>query len=158
MVAAENEFPDRDDGYTVTVLEAAERLRMWPQSVRFLIGRGKLRAVLSGDGKYLIRSGDIERYEPTKGGQVSPGLRRVRVPKDADREGRYTHSPALRETIARCGMSIQGFADAMGVDVSLFYHIEKGNRNASPEYRAKAAALLDRPEAELFRKIAPETP
>lgn len=146
-------------GYTVTVQEAARQLGLWPQSVRFLIAGGRLRATLAADGKYLIHSADLETYERRKGGKKSDGLRDVKIRPDADREGKYTHSPKLRETIAACGMSIQGFADAMGISVSMFYYVEQGKRNASAEYRAKAAALLDVPESDLFRRqFDPRTP
>lgn len=47
------------DGYTLTVSEVAEKLRMTPATVRLWIRSGKLPARRFGARKYLIREADI---------------------------------------------------------------------------------------------------
>lgn len=146
-------------GYTVPVDEAARILHLWPQSVRFLINEGTFRAIWSPDGKrWFIHSEDVANYQKKRGGRKADGLRGVRVPPGTDRTGRYTITPKLRELIRLYGGTIQGFADDLGIDVSMFYMIEKCRRSASAEFRVKASELLDAPESELFRKIDADTP
>lgn len=146
-------------GYTVPVEEVARLLHIWPQSVRFLINEGTFRAIWSPDGtKWLVHSEDVENYQRKRGGRKSDGLRGVKVPEGTDRTGKYTTTPKLRELIRLYGGTIQGFADDLGVDVSMFYMIEKGKRSASAEFRVKTAELLDAPESELFRRIEAATP
>lgn len=59
--------------------------------------------------------------------------------------------------LAEQGRSDRWFYRQMGVSESLFYHIERGTRRPSAEYRAKAAQLLGVPERLLFAPIVPSS-
>lgn len=47
---------------------------------------------------------------------------------------------------------VAAFCAAMGVSQDLYYRVQGGMRAATPEYRAKAARVLKRDEAALFRR------
>lgn len=136
----------------MTVREAADFLGMWVSSVRNLIHADppRFRAQKGADGRWLLNPDDVRNYKITVGGQESPGLSGEAVPDGADLEGDYTHREDIRELLAARGMSIQSFAKAMGVDVSLFYRIENRERSATPKYRYKASRLLKFEHDRLF--------
>jgi hypothetical protein len=59
----------------------------------------------------------------------------------------------VSDILSHQGRSDRWFYTNMGVSESLHYCVERGTRNASAEYRARAALLLGVPEAILFLPI-----
>lgn len=133
----------------LNVNEAATELGYHPGSIRRLIADGKLPARRDKDqDRWMIAISDIKNYRPDPEGRPSPALRDYPVPPTFDQVGRYRGR--VRPYLEGRGYTVKTFAKAMGVDYSMVFRIDNGNRTASPAYRAKACALLDYPEAVLF--------
>lgn len=133
----------------MNVTEAAERMGYHPGSIRRLIADGRLPARWDHTNeRWLINAADVESYNPASEGQPSPVLRDYPVPEGFDLQGRYRGR--VREYLPGRGYSVREFADAMGVDYSLVFMVDNGDRAASPQYRAKACAILEYPESVLF--------
>lgn len=67
-------------------------------------------------------------------------------------------SHPLAEVLAKQERSASWLSKKCGYDASYAHKVMSGDRTPSPEFRAKAAALLDVPETSLFPEspVAPE--
>jgi len=57
-----------DPGELINQKEAARIRGVSPQSINYLVKRGKLRTITIGDRKFLLRS-EVETFKPSVGGR-----------------------------------------------------------------------------------------
>jgi len=76
-----------DPGELVNQKEAARIRGVSPQSINYLVKRGKLRTVTIGDRKFLLRS-EVENFKPSVGGRPKKKPDPIRKPSTRNRTTR----------------------------------------------------------------------